>query len=145
LGVSGRRGLFNRGRGKLLRHPPDAGKVRLCSGSSSATSKWVPHGVSPNFCSALQKSGGQGPPGLHIWCQGRADYRVPLHAGAGRLRNPKNILPPAHCYPHGDFHISLYGCVSELACTLQDDCFYEGFVEGSPGSIVALSTCYGIR
>lgn len=30
LGVSGRRGLFNRGRGKLPRRPSDSGKVRLC-------------------------------------------------------------------------------------------------------------------
>ncbi|KFV51577.1 Disintegrin and metalloproteinase domain-containing protein 9, partial [Tyto alba] len=27
---------------------------------------------------------------------------------------------------------------------IQDDCYYEGFVEGSPGSIVSLSTCFGI-
>ncbi|XP_048822866.1 disintegrin and metalloproteinase domain-containing protein 20-like [Lagopus muta] len=41
-----------------------------------------------------------------------------------------------------------YGARGELITEfpyIQDDCFYEGFVEGSPGSIVALSTCYGIR
>ncbi|NXW84283.1 ADAM9 protein, partial [Alopecoenas beccarii] len=27
---------------------------------------------------------------------------------------------------------------------IQDDCYYEGFVEGSPRSIVSLSTCFGI-
>ncbi|NXH76470.1 ADAM9 protein, partial [Hydrobates tethys] len=27
---------------------------------------------------------------------------------------------------------------------IQDDCYYEGFVEGSPGSVVSLSTCFGI-
>ncbi|XP_009572437.1 PREDICTED: disintegrin and metalloproteinase domain-containing protein 9-like, partial [Fulmarus glacialis] len=27
---------------------------------------------------------------------------------------------------------------------IQDDCYYEGFVEGSPGSIVVLSTCFGL-
>lgn len=146
LGVSGRRGLFNHGRGKLPRRPSDSSKVRLCLGSSPATSKWVPYGVSLNFCFASQKSGSQGPPGLHIRCQGRADHRVPLHPGAGKLRNPKNI-PPSNSSKtrHCDFHVSLYGCISQLTCTLQDDCFYEGFVEGSPGSIVALSTCYGIR
>ncbi|KAM9602325.1 disintegrin and metalloproteinase domain-containing protein 20-like [Morphnus guianensis] len=27
---------------------------------------------------------------------------------------------------------------------IQDDCYYKGFVEGSPGSVVSLSTCFGI-
>uniref|UniRef100_A0A669QI52 ADAM metallopeptidase domain 9 n=1 Tax=Phasianus colchicus TaxID=9054 RepID=A0A669QI52_PHACC len=47
-----------------------------------------------------------------------------------------------------DLPVYTYGAKGELITEfpyIQDDCFYEGFVEGSPGSIVALSTCYGIR
>ncbi|XP_040514739.1 disintegrin and metalloproteinase domain-containing protein 9 isoform X2 [Gallus gallus] len=47
-----------------------------------------------------------------------------------------------------DLPVYTYGARGELITEfpyMQDDCFYEGFVEGSPGSIVALSTCYGIR
>ncbi|NXC39812.1 ADAM9 protein, partial [Penelope pileata] len=41
-----------------------------------------------------------------------------------------------------------YGAGGELLTEfpyIQDDCFYKGFVEGSPGSIVSLSTCFGLR
>ncbi|XP_072201056.1 disintegrin and metalloproteinase domain-containing protein 9-like [Excalfactoria chinensis] len=47
-----------------------------------------------------------------------------------------------------DLPVYTYGAGGELLTEfpdIQDDCFYEGFVEGSPGSVVALSTCYGIR
>nr|XP_038028553.1 disintegrin and metalloproteinase domain-containing protein 9-like [Anas platyrhynchos] len=46
-----------------------------------------------------------------------------------------------------DLPVFTYGAEGELITEfpyVQDDCFYQGFVEGSPGSIVSVSTCFGI-
>ncbi|NXK44649.1 ADAM9 protein, partial [Chauna torquata] len=46
-----------------------------------------------------------------------------------------------------DLPVFTYGAEGELVTEfpyIQDDCFYQGFVEGSPGSVVSLSTCFGI-
>ncbi|XP_035171909.1 disintegrin and metalloproteinase domain-containing protein 9-like [Oxyura jamaicensis] len=46
-----------------------------------------------------------------------------------------------------DLPVFTYGAKGELITEfpyIQDDCFYQGFVEGSPGSVVSVSTCFGI-
>ncbi|CAM9604055.1 unnamed protein product [Bubo scandiacus] len=43
------------------------------------------------------------------------------------------------------FRYSLEGELITEFPYIQDNCYYEGFVEGSPGSAVSLSTCFGIR
>ncbi|XP_040386526.1 disintegrin and metalloproteinase domain-containing protein 9-like isoform X1 [Cygnus olor] len=46
-----------------------------------------------------------------------------------------------------DLPVFTYGAEGELITEfpyIQDDCFYQGFVEGSPGSVVSVSTCFGI-
>ncbi|XP_010575063.1 PREDICTED: disintegrin and metalloproteinase domain-containing protein 9-like [Haliaeetus leucocephalus] len=56
------------------------------------------------------------------------------------LTRAKNLIAkdiPVFTYsPEGDL-------ITEFPY-IQDDCYYKGFVEGSPGSIVSLSTCFGI-
>ncbi|KAM6438958.1 disintegrin and metalloproteinase domain-containing protein 21-like [Rhynochetos jubatus] len=46
-----------------------------------------------------------------------------------------------HAFPFSTCEIPLSTC---HVGSLQDDCYYQGFVEGSPGSVVSLSTCFGI-
>ncbi|OXB74927.1 UNVERIFIED_CONTAM: hypothetical protein H355_013477, partial [Colinus virginianus] len=68
-----------------------------------------------------------------IWAEG--SYHV-VH-----LTRAKNLVAK-------DLPVYTYGARGELITEfpyIQDDCFYEGFVEGAPGSTVALSTCNGIR
>nr|XP_047904011.1 disintegrin and metalloproteinase domain-containing protein 21-like isoform X1 [Anser cygnoides] len=46
-----------------------------------------------------------------------------------------------------DLPVFTYGAEGELITEfpyIQDDCFYQGFVEGSPGSVASVSTCFGI-
>ncbi|XP_032299440.1 LOW QUALITY PROTEIN: disintegrin and metalloproteinase domain-containing protein 21-like [Coturnix japonica] len=105
----------------------------LCSGLSGASRVVYSEVMVPRQLEQRHRAGTQDNVAYLITAEGR--YHV-VH-----LTRVKNLVAK-------DLPVYTYGAGGELVTEfpyIQDNCFYDGFVEGSPGSVVALSTCYGIR
>ncbi|XP_065601776.1 disintegrin and metalloproteinase domain-containing protein 9-like [Cyrtonyx montezumae] len=122
--------LQTQGHEKLPTPVPNAEPLRGFSGASRVIYSEV---TVPRQRELRHGAATQGAVDYLLWAEG--SYHV-VH-----LTRAKNLVA-------NDLPVHTYGARGELITKfpyIQDDCFYEGFVEGSPGSTVALSTCSGIR
>ncbi|XP_042742168.1 disintegrin and metalloproteinase domain-containing protein 32-like isoform X1 [Lagopus leucura] len=94
---------------------------------------WGAHGTS--FGGALR------PGGAATKCR-RFGARSSEPAGMGRDHSAQLWCPALFLLPAAP-HTAGTALMVRLHC-FQRDCFYEGYVEGFPGSLVALSTCSGL-